>query len=264
MYRWCSLAADTKFVIKYDSGERSRYDHKITGGFNGIRIGSTGDWGVFNTFTMTIQRLVNSTRASNQERFLSQRLPGLRMEPTFWPEFEEVLVKISEIQNQFYHKYENNRFRILMGIASSFFKNGQSTLYYFETDGRYTPRVEPVAIGSGGPYATYFLNRYWNLNQTTMEEFAQLSDFVIRHVSSPSLILDNSVGLSVQDDLYRYPQIVYVPDDPNFCVKYNNGQPKQDCSPDMNRLNEIRQNSENMLKMLNNIPAPWSNMFSRS
>jgi hypothetical protein len=42
-----------------------------------------------------------------------------------------------------------------MGVASKYSSENQSTLYYYETDGRCIPSSEPMAIGSGAPYATY-------------------------------------------------------------------------------------------------------------
>jgi hypothetical protein len=103
----------------------------------------------------------------------------------------------------------------------------------------------------------YFLKRYWHENQTTMEQFAQLSDFIIRYVGNPELPLDDAVGLDGQDNQYQYPQIVFIPDDPEFCRIYNGGLPKVDCSPTTARLIEFRHNSENMINILRQIPAPW-------
>jgi hypothetical protein len=91
-----------------------------------------------------------------------------------------------------------------------------------------------------------------------MEEFAQLSDFIIRYISNPELRLNDVVGLSNQDDQYQHPQIVYIPDDLEFCTVYNNGQPKVDCFPTEARLNELRQNSENFLTTLHQLPLPWA------
>jgi hypothetical protein len=168
--------------------------------------------------------------------------------------FDEIMLKISDIQLEFYKKYQNYKYKVLMGVSSKYNSELRSSLYYFEADGRCIPQTEFKEIGSGSPYAYYFLKRYWRENQTTMEQFAQLSDFIIRYVSDPEYRLDDAVGLSNRDDQYQYPQIVYIPDNPNFCQIYNNQQSKIDCFPHITRLNEFRHNSEAMLNMLHELP----------
>jgi 20S proteasome alpha/beta subunit len=86
-----------------------------------------------------------------------------------------------------------------MGVASKYSSVHRSSSYYLESDGRCLSKSEPKAIGSGSPYAYYFLKRCWHENQTTMEQFAQLNDFIIRYVSNPELPLDDAVGLDAQD-----------------------------------------------------------------
>jgi hypothetical protein len=73
------LAADTKFITKYDAGTRCRYGTKITGGLDGISAGFSGDRGVFEVFTMTLMDYVTSTH----------------------PDFQHVKLRISQIQNEF-------------------------------------------------------------------------------------------------------------------------------------------------------------------
>jgi hypothetical protein len=90
-----------------------------------------------------------------------------------------------------------------------------------------------------------------------MEQFAQLSDFIIRYVGDSDFRLDDAVGLSDQDDRYQYPQIVYIPDNQEFCRVYNNGQPKVDCFPGEVQLDEFRHYSKNFLNTLHQLPPPW-------
>jgi hypothetical protein len=96
----------------------------------------------------------------------------------------------------------------------------------------------------------------WHENQTTMEQFAQLSDFIIRYDGNPELPLDDAVGLDGQDNQYQYPQIAFIPDDPEFCRIYGE-LPKVDCSTTTARLIEFRHNSENTINILRQISAPW-------
>jgi 20S proteasome alpha/beta subunit len=233
------LAADRKFTgTDTIGGIHTTYNNsKITGELDGISTGFSGDVGTFQLFTISLRNHVNNTR------------DGLS--------FDATILRVSEIQRGFYDRYENYRYKVLMGVASKYSSVHRSSLYYFESDGRCLPKSEPKAIGSGSPYAYYFLKRYWHENQTTMTQFAQLSDFIIRYISHPELTLDDAVGLDNQDNQYQYPQIVYIPDNPDFCRTYNNGQPKVDCSPTTAQLIEFRRNSENMLNILHRIPSPW-------
>jgi 20S proteasome alpha/beta subunit len=233
------LAADRKFTgTDTIGGIHTTYNNrKITGELDGISTGFSGDVGTFQLFTISLRNHVNNAG------------DGLS--------FDAMMLRVSEIQLEFYNRYENYRYKVLMGAASKYSRVHRSSLHYFESDGRCLPKSEPKAIGSGSPYAYYFLKRYWHENQTTMTQFAQLSDFIIRYVSHPELTLDDAVGLDNQDNQYQYPQIVYIPDNPDFCRTYNNGQPKVDCFPTTAQLIEFRRNSENMLDMLHQIPAPW-------
>jgi 20S proteasome alpha/beta subunit len=233
------LAADRKFPgTDTVGGIHITYNNsKITGELDGILTGLSGDVGTFQLFIISLRNHVN------------QAGDGIG--------FDAMMLRVSEIQREFYDRYENYRYKVLMGVASKYSSVHRSSLYYFESDGRCLPKSEPKAIGSGSPYAYYFLKRYWHENQTTMEQFAQLSDFIIRYIGNSELPLDDAVGLDGQDNQYQYPQIVFIPDDPEFCKIYNGGLPKVDCSPTTARLIEFRHNSENMINILRQIPAPW-------
>jgi 20S proteasome alpha/beta subunit len=233
------LAADREFLgTDTIGGIHNTYNNsKITGELDGISTGFSGDVGSFQLFSTSLRNHVNNSRT------------GLS--------FDAMMLKVREIQHEFYETYENYRYKVLMGVASKYSTVSRSSLYYFESDGRFFLKSEPKAIGSGSPYAYYFLKRYWHENQTTMEQFAQLSDFIIRYVSDPNLRLDDAVGLSNQDNQYQHPQIVYIPDNPEFCKVYNSGQSKVDCFPVEGRLNELRRHSENFLNTLYQLPSPW-------
>ena len=79
-----------------------------------------------------------------------------------------------------------------------------------------------------------------------MLEFAQLADLAIRFVSDNDLA-DGEVGL---DKKYPYPQIHYLPDDPNFCKPYHRGKPKLDCEATLDELKQFKTESEKKLKSL--------------
>jgi 20S proteasome alpha/beta subunit len=238
------IIADRKFTLSRTVGIQYRYGDKITGDLKGILTAFSGDMSTFQLFTRTLRVYANNTKAEKKEQ-LGQTL-------------DEAMLKISEIQNNFYHKYEKHQYRVLMGVASCFFPNHISSLYYFESDGRCFPLMEPKAIGSGSVYADYFLKRYWQDNKTTMKQFAQLGDFIIRYVSHDELVLDNAVGLDNQNDKYQYPQIVYIPDEPEkHCTLDEEGKQRLDCPATIDELSQFRKNSLNMLRTLNDIDVPW-------
>ena len=195
-------------------------------------------------FTHTLRVYANNTRPEKKEQ-LGETL-------------DEAMLKMSEIQNDFYHKYEKHQYRVLTGVASCYFPNYISSLYYFEADGRCFPLTEPNAIGSGSVYADYFLKRYCQDNKTTTKQFAQLGDFIIRYVSHDERVLDNAVGLNNQDYQYQFPQIVYTPDKPEGnCTLEEESKQRLDCPATIDELNQFRKNSLNMLRILNDMDALW-------
>jgi hypothetical protein len=86
-------------------------------------------------------------------------------------------------------------------------------------------------------------------------EFCSTRGFHQRYIDNAKYPLDDTVGL---DSKYPYPEIIYIPDNPEFCKPYNKGESKSDCSPTMDELGVFQKNSLNMLMKLNGIPAPWS------
>ena len=80
-----------------------------------------------------------------------------------------------------------------------------------------------------------------------MKEFSQLSDFVIRYVENEKYTLDNEVGLNPG---WPYPQITYLPDNPDYCKLHNEGKPKLDCSPKEHGLKEFKLYSDKKLESL--------------
>jgi 20S proteasome alpha/beta subunit len=243
-----ALVADTKITTIYDVGRRYSYGKKITGELEGILTGFSGHKGVFEVFAMTLRDYVKSTTETNREKFLAQYMTGLRKEPDFSPSLEQVKFQITRIQNDFYNRNKKHRYRVLMGVSGQHL-DGKSMLYYFDTDGSCMPESEPVAIGHGSPYATYFLRLYWKSGQTTMNQFAQLGDFIIRYVSNDKIMLDDSVGLEKSNP---YPQIIYIPDNVKTCGLDKNGKQRLDCSPKKTELIIFKSYSNNKLKTLQN------------
>jgi len=251
------MVGDRKFSVTDVHGTQYIYGDKILGELNGVLTGFSGDLGAFQVFTRTLKIYVSVKREEDIKRAMAEPLRA----PIIGPTIDQVMLKISQIQKEFHDKYSKNRYNVLIGISGSYFPDRISVLYHFYSDGRSIPITESKTIGSGSQYASYFLKRYWRSNQTTMLQFAQLCDFIIRYVSHTRVTLDSGVGLR---DEQSYPQILFIPNTPNFCGSYNNEQPKLDCSPTQPQLNEFRQNSENMLDTLHQIPAPWGPTINRA
>ncbi|HYA84408.1 MAG TPA: hypothetical protein VEH06_13315 [Candidatus Bathyarchaeia archaeon] len=169
------LIGDRRVTQTLSSGPRYVYEDKITGEIDGILTGFAGDQGAFEVFRTKL-RVYVTTKIREDEKNVGHALDQLKL-------------KISEIQYDFYSKYQQRPYRVLMGASSKYFASQKSSLYLYETDGRCFPQNEtlPVAIGSGSSHILYFLKRYWNPNKTTMNEFAQLGDFLIRYVSDDKI-----------------------------------------------------------------------------
>jgi 20S proteasome alpha/beta subunit len=252
------LAADRKLSIISSRGIQYQYGDKITGELRGVLTAFSGDAGAFQVFAMNMRNYVDTSRRERiEETFRQPFIPGRHFdEPN--PSVDQIKIKVSQIQDDFIKKNDKYRCRILMGISSVYSADGVSSLFLFEPDGRCTPVIEPIAIGSGTPYALYFLKRYAIHNVIAMHQFAQLADFIIRYVSNSTYPLDNSVGLNDNNSQYQYPQIHYVPDKPNeHCQLDEMGNQRLDCLADVNALCEFRTNSTDMIQRLNELCAPW-------
>jgi 20S proteasome alpha/beta subunit len=244
------LVGDRKMTRTDASGIHDAYGDKITGEIDGILTAFSGDVGTFQVFVNTLRDYVTTTRDEQIKSFLDNPLMGRRRE-NFGPGFEQVKLRVSQLQSEFNNRYQKYPYKVLMGVSSQYFASKKSSLYYFEADGRIFPLSEPKAIGSGSSHISYYLKRYWEHDKTTMKDFAQLGDFLIRYVSHDKITLDNAVGLSHDKP---YPQIVFIPDDPDFCRPNNNGNPKLDCAPMQKELEQYRTYSEQKIKSLHDQP----------
>jgi 20S proteasome alpha/beta subunit len=208
------LAADRKLSSIGDRGVQHQYGDKITGELDGVLTAFSGDVGAFQVFAMNLRNYVRTSRRDRiEETFRQPFIPGRHFDES-GPSVDQMKIKVSQIQDDFFKKNNKYRCRILMGISSIHSTESLSSLFLFEPDGRCTPITEPTANGTGAPYALYFLKRYARHNETTMRHFAQLADFIIRYVSHDEIPLDNSVGLDNQHAIHQYPQIFYIPDTP--------------------------------------------------
>jgi 20S proteasome alpha/beta subunit len=227
------LVADRKINSREESDPI--YGNKITGEITEVLTGFSGDRGTFELFRNCLRRYAKEIdeqikRGSNKEINI-----------------DEIIWHIHEIKMGFRNKPGRYKFELMVGISSKYFTNRKSTLNYFYDDGGFIPVDKCKAIGEGKIHALYYLQRYYYKNMT-MRRFAQLGDFIIRYIDNEQYRLDNTVGL---DPKYPYPQIIYIPDDPDYCKPYNNnGQIKFDCTPTQKDLKEFKSFSEKKLGKL--------------
>jgi len=64
-----------------------------------------------------------------------------------------------------------------------FIKMENQVLYHFYDDGGYIPINRYKAIGQGRTHTLYYLERHYD-EKMTMQNFAQLSDFIIRYIDN--------------------------------------------------------------------------------
>jgi 20S proteasome alpha/beta subunit len=233
------LTGDRKLTQTDSSGLHDAFDDKITGEIDGILTGFSDDAGAFEVFRSTLRDYVTTTR--NKQIKKNPRLAKKNLGPTF----DQFKLRVSQIQGELNNKYQKHQYKVLMGVSGKYFASGKSSLYFFEIDGRCFPLNQPKAIGSGSSHVFYFLKRYWDATKTTMKEFAQLGDFLIRYVSDDQITLDNAVGLSRDKP---YPQIVFIPDDPDFSQPNKDGNAKWDYTPLQQELDQYKTYSERKIK----------------
>jgi 20S proteasome alpha/beta subunit len=198
------LVGDRKMTQTDTGGIHNAYDDKITGEIDGILTAFSGDAGTFQVFVNTLRDYVTTTRDEQIKNLI-----GI-YRAKFGPSFEQLKLRVSELQSEFNKKYEKYPYKVLMGVSSQYFPDRKSLLYHFYADGRFFSLSKPIAIGSGSSHVYYFLERYWDYDKTTMQDFAQLSDFLIRYVSHDKITLDNAVGLSPEQHIHKlvlYPTI---------------------------------------------------------
>ena len=177
------LVADSK-LTEDNSGLQFSYDNKTTGELQGILTAFSGDRGTFQIFTTRVRDYVNTTARELRREAFQKPVKGL-IKTQFGPTIDQLSLEIYDIQHDLHSKYRNYDFEVLMGISGRYYPPSKmSRLFYFYPDGRVIPIKDYRIIGSGAPFALYYLKRYWQEDKMEMKKFAQLSDFVIRYVEN--------------------------------------------------------------------------------
>jgi 20S proteasome alpha/beta subunit len=237
------LVADSKLTEDRIDGLHFSYDNKITGEIEGILTAFSGDRGMFEVFTTRLRDYVNTTTQNQIRETFRKAIIGF-IKPQFGPTIDQLSLGIYNIQHDLHIKNLNYNFDVLMGVSGKYYAPSESRLFYFYPDGRVLPIKDFRVIGSGAPFVLYYLKRYWEEAKMEMKKFAQLADFAIKYVEREMWKLDNAVGLN---PARPFPQIIYIPDNPDYCRPHNQGKPKSDCSPNEHELIEFSLYSDKKL-----------------
>jgi hypothetical protein len=96
-------------------GIHNVYDNKITGEIRGVLTAFSGDAGTFQVFASTLRDYVITSR--NEQ---IKNLIGL-CSANIGPSFEQVKLRVSQLQSEFNKKYEKYPYKVLMGVSSQYF-----------------------------------------------------------------------------------------------------------------------------------------------
>ncbi len=101
------LANDRKMTQTLSSGIHYLYDDKITGEIDGILTGFAGDAGAFEVFRTTLRDYVMNNRNEHAEKSSHNK-------ENTGASFDRFKLKISQIQHEFYCKYQQHQYRVFL------------------------------------------------------------------------------------------------------------------------------------------------------
>lgn len=143
------LVADRK--MSSGVGSDVEYANKVTGEIKGALTAFSGDRGTFELFRNRLRNYVKTLEDQRKER------RDKRNRDKFRGDVNKVLWQIHEIKNDLL-RYNLD---VMVALSSMYFRDKKSILYFFYHDGGYIPVEQFRAIGSGEPFGSYYLKRYW-------------------------------------------------------------------------------------------------------
>ena len=187
------LVADKKVT----EGNTSIAQDKITILPFGVAVSGAGHTDFFDKFSIKLKNYLIQRSAEIEQLKAKKEIPKDSPLYSYIDEFitdcETLIVKLRED----YREVEP-QLHLLMSLRNE----NNSELHFIAMDsGVDSIRKTFKTIGSGSPYADFFLRELWNPN-LTMEEMAKIGTFIIDYVSDKKL--DEAVGYGVQ--------IVKIPD----------------------------------------------------
>ena len=182
---------------KVSEGTTSFPDKKINIMPFGVAISGAGMGDFLEKFAIKLKNYItNRTVHINTLKTkgeLSPEVPIYAFIDDFVTDCETILVKLKEDYREVLPQLH-----ILMGLRNE----NRAELHFLDLDYSVdSPRKSFMAIGSGSPYANFFLRELWK-EDLTMKEMSKIGVFIINYISDKRL--DDAVG-------YGY-QIVEIPD----------------------------------------------------
>lgn len=182
---------------KITEGTTSFSDKKITIMPFGVALSGAGMGDFFDKFGIRLKNYINERGMKFEEMKAKAELPigALLYEyiDDFVTDCETILVKLKDDYRDVYPDLH-----LLMGLRN----DNKAELHFLNIDYPVDSiRKSFMTIGSGSPYANFFLRELWN-EDLTMKEMTKICVFIIKYISEKNI--DDAVG-------YGY-QIVEIPD----------------------------------------------------
>ena len=164
------------------------YMTKIFGEYKGVIMGFAGNRGTFELFKFHIMDFVKTNELKNDISL------------------EKFFLQISDITTRLGNKHREI-YDILLAVSGKE-RGGSSILYRIFDNGEIITINEYQSIGTGEPYASFFLKKLWNKDRN-MEQTAALGYFIIKYIQH--FELNRTVGLDNKPPLDK-PTIWLIPD----------------------------------------------------
>jgi 20S proteasome alpha/beta subunit len=184
---------------KVTEGNTSIEQEKITILPFGVAISGAGYTDFFDKFGIKLKNYMNQRVLEidnlKKERKIPKETGLYDYIDDFITDCETILVKLRED----YREVEP-QLHLLISLRN----DNKSELHFINiSDGVDSIRKTFMTIGSGSPYANFFLRELWS-QDLTMEEMAKIGTFIIDYVSKKNL--DEAVGKGVQ--IVKIPDLV--------------------------------------------------------
>lgn len=191
------MVADRKFTI--DNGAEYQFDNKLIGEIRGWITGFSGERKVFDLYRKDVGVYL-----------YEQRELGINVGR------DRFIPKNSEVVGSLYNRFRGRGidFDLLIGLNSFPEQKVPSRLRYFYPDGGTIEISNYKAIGTGAPYGSIFMKKFYDQTKS-MEEIAEVGYLTIKYIEK--FDLDLTVGVDPNPDHFplNYPQIWFIPDSGN-------------------------------------------------
>ncbi|MGB6533213.1 MAG: hypothetical protein WBF33_34415 [Candidatus Nitrosopolaris sp.] len=208
------LIADMK--VTYPDG-RIEYQDKLSRHYYPIVLGGAGSTPMLGNFTENVLRDAQNVAGVSSVSGAVYFNP-IKTEHPYHVDYNKFIRKIEETVMTLDQRYRNTlgdmRFDAL--IATQTVDRG-ALLHYVYGERINEPINQYKVLGTGEPYGTIFLNRFWN-KEKSMEEIAQLGHFIIRYIEK--FELNSQIGGGSQIWFVPNKGELYIPS-PNMTEEFD-------------------------------------------